>query len=1070
MGCRSEEPDIIKTLRKEEKLGKFKKFLNKTNDSEILTIENNFEKNLDKSLNSELFKNIIETSPDGIVYVNNLGIIKYSNQSGAKLIGYSNKNEIIGKHFSKIGAFKPYLIPKYFKIFSSILSGNNPGLMEIEYQRKDGTTFLAEVKVELLLNENNKKIGILAISRNITDRKNFENKIIENEKKYKIVSELASDFTYSIKIDNDKKLSFEWVTDAIEKISGYSINEIKKKGGWEFLVYRDDKKIYKDQIKILLDGHSKTIEYRIINKSGKIKWMRDYAKSVFNNNQIDHIYGAVKDITDSKNFEQSITQSKINLQNLYNSIADPVVIVDSKGKFLDMNQSVTKYTDYTRDELIGKNFLKTKIVTKKSKIKLLTNLTKRMAGFEIKPYVIEILRKNGDRLPFEVNAQKIEYFGKSADIVVFRDISQRVKAEKALKSSEIRYRTLFENSDDGIFIAKLDENTKFIDCNPQALKIFNCKKEDIIGKTPLDFSPEYQTEGIKSKDYAIEKINNAIKEIDNNTFEWKHKTKDGKIFDAEVTLAYIELEGDKFLQAIIRDITDRKKAEITLKESEEKYRELFYNNVDLLFMHDLKDNKPSNFIEVNDKFCNLLGYQKEELLKMNMKDLLEENLHKELDNNIINLMKGEDILFETTIIGKNQEKIPLEIHKSIIKINRKPVVLGIARDIAERKKAEEELQKLASVVRHSGELVNLATIDGQMIFLNQAGEKMLGIHSNQVKTHRIYDVIPNDLQFIVKKQVIPSILNKGFWQGELRYKNIETGTETFVYAFTFVIEDPETNKPLYLANVSRDITEQKRDERKLEKAHNELKELNEQLENKVKNRTKQIQNLLKQKDEFINQLGHDLKNPLGPLVNLLPIVEKEERDPKLKEILQVINRNVDYMKNLVIKTIQLARLNSPKTEFNFEELNLFDIINSVIKNNEILLKNHNIELKNNIDKDIITNIDNLRFEELINNLIDNSVKYSKESGIIIINSIHNEYFITISIKDNGIGMSENQIQNMFDEFYKADDSRHDFDSSGLGLTISKKIVEKHGGKIWAESEGLGKGSTFYFTLPYKIQK
>ena len=171
------------------------------------------------------------------------------------------------------------------------------------------------------------------------------------------------------------------------------------------------------------------------------------------------------------------------------------------------------------------------------------------------------------------------------------------------------------------------------------------------------------------------------------------------------------------------------------------------------------------------------------------------------------------------------------------------------------------------------------------------------------------------------------------------------------------------------------------------------------------------------------------------------------------------------MRNLVVKTIQLARLNSSKNEFNFEELNLNEIINSVLKNNELLLKRNNIETKINIPNDVNIKLDKLRFEELLNNLINNSVKYTKESGKIEIDTKTNEDYVTISIKDNGIGMSENQLKNMFDEFYKADESRHDFDSSGLGLSISKKIVEKHGGKIWAESDGLGKGSTFYFTIP-----
>jgi signal transduction histidine kinase len=97
--------------------------------------------------------------------------------------------------------------------------------------------------------------------------------------------------------------------------------------------------------------------------------------------------------------------------------------------------------------------------------------------------------------------------------------------------------------------------------------------------------------------------------------------------------------------------------------------------------------------------------------------------------------------------------------------------------------------------------------------------------------------------------------------------------------------------------------------------------------------------------------------------------------------------------------------------------------------------------------------------------LNNAIKYTNGPGTVLIDAKQDHAFVTVSIKDTGIGMSDQQLNKIFDEFYKADASRHDFDSSGLGLSICKRIVEKHNGRIWAESEGLGKGSTFYFTVP-----
>ena len=157
-------------------------------------------------------------------------------------------------------------------------------------------------------------------------------------------------------------------------------------------------------------------------------------------------------------------------------------------------------------------------------------------------------------------------------------------------------------------------------------------------------------------------------------------------------------------------------------------------------------------------------------------------------------------------------------------------VIGIieyVRDITEQKNSEENFQKLASVVEHSSELVNLSTLDGKMIFLNEAGGKILGINSNEVHKHIILDVIPEELQSKVKNHVIPSILKKGKWEGELKYKNIKTFELTDVQAQTFLIKDAMTDKPMYFANVSLDITDRKKTEEKLKQKLDELETFHE---------------------------------------------------------------------------------------------------------------------------------------------------------------------------------------------------------------------------------------------------
>jgi len=247
-------------------------------------------------------------------------------------------------------------------------------------------------------------------------------------------------------------------------------------------------------------------------------------------------------------------------------------------------------------------------------------------------------------------------------------------------------------------------------------------------------------------------------------------------------------------------------------------------------------------------------------------------------------------------------------------------------------------------------------------------------------------------------------------------------------------------------------------------AREELSTLNKNLEGRVQERTMEVEKLLKQKDEFINQLGHDLKNPLGPLINLIPLLEEKETDTAKKEMLTVLHRNADYMKNLVVKTLELAVLNSPNTRFSIDVLHLSKEVDQIISNKKILFDDNNVKIVNNIDTSLSIKADRLRLEELLTNIFENSVKYCQEDCKIIIDAKRTNDFVTISIVDNGIGMTQDEIDRIFDEFYKADSARHDIQNTGLGMSICKRIVEAHGGTITVQTKK-GKGTTFIVTLP-----
>lgn len=253
--------------------------------------------------------------------------------------------------------------------------------------------------------------------------------------------------------------------------------------------------------------------------------------------------------------------------------------------------------------------------------------------------------------------------------------------------------------------------------------------------------------------------------------------------------------------------------------------------------------------------------------------------------------------------------------------------------------------------------------------------------------------------------------------------------------------------------------------RELEVLRSQISLVNQELDAMVRERTADVEKLLAQKDEFISQLGHDLKTPLTPLVALMPRIIEREQDPDLRRLLEIAGHNVTYMKDLVQKTLQLARMNSLYIELDLEPLNLRAELDNILLNYAPLFKAKEITLNNNVPAGLTIRADRVLLGEVFDNLIANAIKYMPNgTGTISIDAKREQDVVIVAVSDTGIGMASEQLDRVFVEFYKADSSRHDLDSPGLGLAICRRIIERHGGRIWAESAGEGMGSTVLFTL------
>jgi len=185
--------------------------------------------------------------------------------------------------------------------------------------------------------------------------------------------------------------------------------------------------------------------------------------------------------------QQKLDTAKENFSILFNLLPDPAMIIDKSGNFLEVSDSVTKETGYTKEEFLETSFLKIPLLSTKSKAKVVKNLAKRMMGLNVAPYEVKIIRKDGEKLRFEINASKIEYKGKAADLVLFRDLTERNKLIKSVAEKEERFRDITNNTGDWVW--EVDNQGRYVYTNLCVKEILGYKPEEIFGKNFLKTLP-----------------------------------------------------------------------------------------------------------------------------------------------------------------------------------------------------------------------------------------------------------------------------------------------------------------------------------------------------------------------------------------------------------------------------------------------------------------------------------------------------------------------------------------------------------------------------------------------------
>ncbi|MFN3134275.1 MAG: PAS domain S-box protein [Candidatus Kryptonium sp.] len=867
----------------------------------------------------------------------------------------------------------------------------------------------------------------------------IEKKIVETEKFWENIFHssvsgiILTDLSGKIKYANDYALNFH----------GYTLDEIKEFYIFD-LVVPDFIEVVREYIKnIIEEKEREAFEVGFLTKAGVMK----YAE--LNGNLIK--YGPIKliqfvevDTTEKRKFEDELIQAERKYRDLFENAVIGVYRSAPDGKIIDVNPAFVKiFGARNKYEILQRNAAEF-YVNPEDRLKFVRaleisdaisnyeNKLKRLDGKEI--YVREHVKAVKDSV-----GNVLYYEG------MIEDITEQKMWEEKLKESEEKYRTLVESSLVGTYIFQ-DGKFKFV--SGQLVSILGFSKDEILDTRSIF---EFVHPDDRQKVFEIF-ASNLKGGISSGSFSFRVRKKSGEIAWVEVFNNPIIYEGKPALLGTMLDITDKIKAE----QRDRLLSNLLLNLNDAIVITD----EQANILEVNDAFCKITGYSKEEVIGKNPRilksGLHDEEFYKNMWNSI--LTKGH---WSGEIINKRKNG---EIYFAFLSISSVKdelhgvtYYLGIQSDITERKKIEEQIRYQANLIENVNDAIIAADLNFRITSWNKAAEKMYGYKAEEVIGKEISEVVPVEFQGLSREEVRKILREKGLWNGEAIHYN-RFGEKIYVSSSLSVVRDSRGN-PIGTVGINRDITEQK-------KAEEKLKLYAEQLE--IANA--QLQELNRLKSEFLANTSHELRTPLNSIIGFLNLI-KEGLYENHEEMMKFVDNalmSAKHLLNIINDILDIAKIEAGKLELNIEDLEVSELLYEVWTLSHVQAEQKKLEYKFIYpDGKVFIRGDRNRLKQVLLNLIGNAIKFTHKGGITVKAEVFEDKgFCQFTVADTGIGISKDKQAKLFQKFVQADGTTmRKYGGTGLGLAITKSLVELMGGVIDLYSEGEGKGTTVVFTIP-----
>ena len=524
--------------------------------------------------------------------------------------------------------------------------------------------------------------------------------------------------------------------------------------------------------------------------------------------------------------------------------------------------------------------------------------------------------------------------------------------------------------------------------------------------------------------------------------------RDGTVVPIEDSAAPIRDGSGKLMGTVVifHDVTAQRKVEAALTASDVRFRTIFNQAAIGIAVTDLT----GRFEQVNQKFAEVFGYSIEELQQRTFLDLTHPSDLPDAQESFRRLVRQEfsDLVLEKRCLRRDGAIIWSLSTITLVKTsaNRPQHLLGIVEDITERKLAEEAQARLAAVITSSEDSIISMTLDGAILSWNRGAEHMYGYTADEMIGHTTHALIPSD-----RLEEEPTILER-IRRGE-RIEHYETvrvrkdGVSLNVSIALSPIKDSR-GRVIGASKITRDITQSKRIEATLRETD-------------------------RRKDEFLATLAHELRNPLAPIRQAALIsMSDTATDAQKNWSHNVISRQVNHMSWLLDDLLDISRITRGTLELRLEDTELADILESAVETARPVIdaKKHAFTIEAPEDS-VQFMADPLRLAQILSNLLTNAAKYTDPEGHIQLRVECEPGNITFVVKDSGIGIEAETLRNIFEMFSQVKSAQDRSEGGlGIGLSLTKGLVDLHGGTIEARSAGLGFGSEFIVRLPRKELK